>query len=218
VFALWLKLSQIAMMTSMFKMRTEPAPTEEIIFDCPACGVQLMAIIPKRKVIIQCGECDAQCSVQAAKGARSALKKAAKEEAVKKKADPNYEAPPLAPESLLQVKEVVKDIGSTEGKDDLVRAVSLKPGGKAALERARNARGRGRGVPSPASKPPNTFANPGGLSVDLKRPSLERRHSSRLANRDSAAPYSRRSSASTGLTPMMQNSRLSGQSGQSAFS
>ena len=112
-------------------------------------------------MIVQCSECENQFSVKAVKGAAAALKKRANEEAEKRAADPNYQPPPLQSEGVLDVQDYIPMIGEGD-RMDTVRAVSLKQGGKAALERARAAR---RAAVGNASNPPEpTIA--GSASAD----------------------------------------------------
>ena len=170
----------------MFRKKAkEEKPLEEIIFDCPNCSEQLIVEIPtKRVVIIQCAECGAKCSVKAARAGKKSW------DQVRKDGPPKVE-----------VEEIVPQLGDKDHKD-MVRAVSLKPGGKAALERARNARASQRAsLPGTAegakAQPPASDVPPGPV----------RRSSSRSSNRAGAAPYEKEGS-STGLTPMMSSSRV----------
>lgn len=167
----------------MFRKKNKSEqPLEEIIYDCPNCNEQLIVEIPtKRVVIIQCAECGAKCSVKTARAGKKTW------DQVKKDGPPKVE-----------VEEIIPQLGDRDHKD-MVRAVSLKPGGKAALERARNARASQRAsLPGTSecakAQPPASEAPPGPV-----------RRSSSRSNR--SAPYTKGDSG-TGLTPMMSSSRV----------
>lgn len=154
---------------------------EEIIFNCPACDEQLICTIPTRRaVVIQCGECHAKCSVKQARKARKAWEQLKKQEQAQ-------ESPPL------EVTELIPQLGSKENAD-IVRALSLKPGGKAALERARQAKESKRAsqISHRGSLPENSFAP---APADAP-PGPVRRASSRLTSREAAAPYAQDHSSS----------------------
>uniref|UniRef100_A0A6V4V1N5 Uncharacterized protein n=1 Tax=Prymnesium polylepis TaxID=72548 RepID=A0A6V4V1N5_9EUKA len=172
----------------MFRRNKKTEEREEIIFDCPCCEEQLIVDIPTRRtVIIQCGECGAKCSVKQARKGKKTWDQAQQ--------DAHKQAP------VVEVTEIVPELGSKEG--DIVRAASLKPGGKAALERARQAKESKRtsqashrgSLPGAAEDAPAS-APPGPI----------RRSSSRLANK-ADAPYTRQGSG-TGLTPLMSSAAL----------
>ena len=169
------------------KTKNFDAKQEEIIFDCPNCQEQLLVLIPaKRSVIIQCAECGGRCSVKQARTGKKTWDQVKKEGAPK-----------------VEVKEIVPELGQKE--NDIVRAQSLKPGGKAALERARAARESKRVPQMAAPQHPQAQQWGDAAAAAQAPPGPMRRSSSRHSNRQAAAPYR---DASTGITPMLSSANM----------
>lgn len=135
---------------------TSKEESEVLIFACPTCEEVLYAQVPvKRSVTIQCAECLTKISVKKARALKTTVKDVLGDG--------------------LKHSEPAKEPDTCD--DNIVRATSLAPSGKAALQRARMAREAKRAVDVAFKvQQPSAQTSP---HEQVSEPELQRRKSSR---------------------------------------